>query len=191
MSDRIADCAVRVIASDGLDALSFRRVAAAADVAIGTVQHHFPCRSDLVAAAFERTAARQAVRAMAARRGPTWIATLTNRLSALLPADESGLEEAVVWVALAAAAGREPVLGERRRRLVAETVLGMARLLDRSVDAGESRSGTDTAELAERVDAVLEGFLLQAAAGGSVVDRNTVERFVSVIEAICNTGLAD
>src|SRR5262245_50943001 len=79
-SDRIADCAITVIARDGLDALSIRRVAAEAGVAIGTVQHHYPTRAELVLAALQRTAYRQQVRAMAACPGRSLIATLIARL---------------------------------------------------------------------------------------------------------------
>ncbi|WIM71803.1 TetR family transcriptional regulator [Corynebacterium suedekumii] len=41
----------QVIATRGIDAVSFRSVAAAADVSVGRVQHHFPTRTGLIRAA--------------------------------------------------------------------------------------------------------------------------------------------
>lgn len=41
----------QVIASRGIDAVSFRAVAAAAGVSVGRVQHHFPTRTALIRAA--------------------------------------------------------------------------------------------------------------------------------------------
>lgn len=41
----------QVIATRGIDAVSFRSVASAADVSVGRVQHHFPTRAGLIRAA--------------------------------------------------------------------------------------------------------------------------------------------
>lgn len=110
-----------MIARDGLDALSIRRVATEVGVAIGTVQHHFPTRAELVLTALQRTAHRQAVRAMATSRRPTTVAALVARLSSLLPHDEPSREEAIAWVALAAAAARDPLVGHATLALLMPT----------------------------------------------------------------------
>jgi AcrR family transcriptional regulator len=164
VTERIADCAITVITRDGLDALSIRRVAAEAGVAIGTVQYHFPTRAELVLAALQRTAYRQQVRATGARRRPTIIATLVARLALLLPHDEASREEAVVWVALAAAAARDPLVGPHQRRIVTRTVKAITALLERARQAGELPATADTLDLAERVHVVVEGYLLHTAA---------------------------
>jgi AcrR family transcriptional regulator len=182
MSERIADCAVVVVARDGLDALSFRRVATAAGVAIGTVQHHYPTRAELVAGALERTADRQAARAMATRRRSTLLATLTARLMSLLPHDEASRHEAIVWVALAAAAARDPLVGPHQRRIARDTIEGIAALLDRAVANGELAAGTDTADLAQRIGAVVDGYLLHTAASGTTIDRRTADQFATTLD---------
>jgi AcrR family transcriptional regulator len=184
VSDRIVDCAIAVIASDGLDALSFRRVATAAGVAIGTVQHHHPTRAELVLGALQRTAERQLIRAMATPRRSTQLATLTTRLATLLPHDEASREEAIVWVALAAAAARDPLVGPLQRRIVADTISGITALLDRAVDSGELPTSTDTGDLAQRIDAVVDGYLLHTAARGTTIDRRTTTQFTSTLEAL-------
>lgn len=50
----IVDAAVRVLARDGLDGLSVRRVASEAEVSIGAVQHHYATKDALLVAAYER-----------------------------------------------------------------------------------------------------------------------------------------
>lgn len=190
MTDRIADCAITVIARDGLDALSIRRVAAEAGVAIGTVQYHYPTRAELVLAGLRRTAHRQQVRAVGARRQRTIIATLVSRLALLLPHDEASREETVAWVALAAAAARDPLVGPHQRRIVTETIVAIQALLDRAIQSGELPDGTDTFDLAERVHAVVEGYLLHTAASAGVVSRRAERQFRATLSALLSDGPA-
>lgn len=48
---RVLDATVKVLARDGLDGLSIRRVAVEADVSIGGVQHHFESKNELLVGA--------------------------------------------------------------------------------------------------------------------------------------------
>lgn len=48
----ILDAAIDVVDSEGFERLSLRRVASAADVSLGRVQHYFPSKADLISAAF-------------------------------------------------------------------------------------------------------------------------------------------
>jgi AcrR family transcriptional regulator len=184
VTERIVDSAITVIARDGLDGLSIRRVAAEAGVAIGTVQHHYPTRAELVLAALQRTAHRQQVRAIAAPREPSVLATLVTRLALLLPHDDASREEAIVWVALAAAAARDPLVGPDQRRIVAQTTSAIEALLDRAIQSGELPDGTDTSDLAERTHVVVEGYLLHTAASASVTTRRAESQFRAMLAAL-------
>jgi len=184
MSDRIVDGAITVTARDGLDALSIRRVAAEAGVAIGTVQYHFPTRAELVLAALLRTAHRQQVRAMAAPRGPTITSTLIARLLLLLPHDDTSREEAIVWVALAAAAARDPLVGPHQRQLVQQTVAAIKALLDRATQSGELPESTNTLDLAQRIHVVVEGYLLDTVASAGVTSRRAKRQFRATLTAL-------
>jgi AcrR family transcriptional regulator len=190
MSNRIVDSAITVIARDGLDALSIRRVAAEAEVAIGTVQYHYPTRAELVLAILQRTAHRQQARAMAAPRGPTSIATLIARLALLLPHDDPSREEAIVWVALAAAAARDPLVGPHQRELVGQTVAGIQWLLDRAIQSAELAESADTLDLAERIHVVVEGYLLETAASARVTSRRTKGQFRATLKALFGDDVA-
>jgi len=183
-SDRIVDSAITVIARDGLDALSIRRVAAEAGVAIGTVQYHHPTRAEVVLAALQRTAHRQQIRVMTAPREPTITATLITRLTLLLPHDDASREEAIVWVALAAAAARDPLVGPHQRQLVKQTVTGIAALLDRAVQSGELPDTVDTFDLAERTHVVAEGYLLHTAASGNVTTDRAEQQLRATLTAL-------
>jgi AcrR family transcriptional regulator len=190
MSDRIVDGAITVIARDGLDALSIRRVAAEAGVSIGTVQYHHPTRAELVLAALQRTAHRQQVRAMAAPREPAILETLVTRLALLLPHDDPSREEGIVWVALAAAAARDPLVGPHQRRLVKQTITAIEVLLDRAVRSGELPEGTDTSDLADRVHVVVEGYLLHTAASAGLTSRRTEQQVRATLTAMFDHKLA-
>ena len=184
VSDRIVDAAITVIARDGLDALSIRRVATQAGVAIGTVQYHHPTRADLVVAALQRTADRQRVRAMRTPRQATIIATLVARLSMLLPHDDASREDAIVWVALAAAAGRDTLVRAHQQRIVTRTIADIAALLDRAAGSGERPDGTDTSDLAERVHTVVDGYLLHTAASGDVTTARVEQQFRTTLTGL-------
>ena len=58
--DRLVDVTIDVIAEHGLAGLTARRIAAAADVPLGSVTYHFAGLDDLVRAAFTRHAERMA-----------------------------------------------------------------------------------------------------------------------------------
>jgi AcrR family transcriptional regulator len=183
-SDRIVDGAITVIARDGLDALSIRRVAAEAGVAIGTVQYHHPTRAELVLAALQRTAQRQQVRSMAAPRDPTITATIVARLALLLPHDEPSREEAIVWVALAAAAARDPLVGPHQRRLVKQTVSAIEALLDRAIQSGELPDTVDTSDLADRIHVVVEGYLLHTVASAGWISSRAERQFRATLTTL-------
>ena len=169
---RIADAAITVIARDGLDALSIRRVASEAGVAIGTVQHHYPIRTDL--------------RAMSVPRSSTLFDTLTERLLTLLPRDEESRREAIAWVALAGAAARDPVVGPIQRRIVAHSIQGIAALLAQAIKAEELASDTDATELAHRLDVIVDGYLLHTTAQHLMADPATDCRFREALAAIAS-----
>ena len=53
-SDRLLDCVLDLLVADGYEGISIRRVATVAGVSIGAVQHHFPTKDALLAAAMDR-----------------------------------------------------------------------------------------------------------------------------------------
>lgn len=54
----MADAVLRVLVADGFEGVSVRKVAALAEVSIGAVQHHFPTKDAMLAAAMDRASER-------------------------------------------------------------------------------------------------------------------------------------
>lgn len=163
-SDRVADAAIAVIARHGLDALSVRSVARAAKLTGGAVQHHFPTRNDLVVAALDRTVRRQSARAVAVAIPDSVLDRLVGELCAILPSDPRGREEAIVWIAMSAAASGSELVAERHGDAVEQTRRWLVATLRRAVSAGELDRTIDPALLAPVIEAGLDGILLQAIA---------------------------
>lgn len=65
-SERIIEACLDVIVAEGVDGLSHRKVAAAADVPLGSMTYHFAGRDALLMAAFEKFARRASERLDAA-----------------------------------------------------------------------------------------------------------------------------
>ena len=116
----LTEAVMAIVAEHGLDGVSVREVAAAADVSIGTVQHYFPTKERLLAAAYTEAVRRIRDRLDALRLGPDPRANLARVLRQLLPLDERRRTETRVYVAFAAGAAASPTLAEIQKDILAE-----------------------------------------------------------------------
>ncbi|MGA5535253.1 TetR/AcrR family transcriptional regulator [Mycolicibacterium nivoides] len=71
--ERMADAVLRVLVAEGFEGVSVRKVAALAELSIGAVQHHFPTKDAMLAAAMDRASGR-------------FLARLSERLAAEMSA---------------------------------------------------------------------------------------------------------
>lgn len=178
---RLADAAIAVIARDGIDSLSVRRVAREAGVSGGAVQHHFPTRTDLVLAALGRTVERQGARARQAEHGRSGLDRLIAGLCALVPVDDDGRDEASTWLALSVAARAHPLVSGRHQESVARMRRWVAARIREAVEAGDVPRGVDPTAAAPMLEAALDGLLLQQTAGtgcGDAAARRQLEAMV-------------
>ncbi|MBA4348163.1 MAG: TetR/AcrR family transcriptional regulator [Clostridiales bacterium] len=53
LRERLIKCAIRIEYSDGVDAINIRRLAAEANIAVGTVYNYFDCKQDVLLALTE------------------------------------------------------------------------------------------------------------------------------------------
>ena len=110
----IADALMRVAAEQGLEAVSLRHVAAAAEVSAGMVQHYFRTRDEMMVFALavvrERNEARvrSAVEALGATPAPR--ALLRAMLAELLPLDEDRRADGRVALAFLAYTAVRPAV---------------------------------------------------------------------------------
>lgn len=111
----ILDALLVVVAEHGLERATVREVAGAAAVAIGTVQHYFPTKDDLVSAAFTEVVRHIETRVQAIPLGPDPHANLHALLQELLPLDDRRRREARIQLAFAAKATTSPALAAVQR----------------------------------------------------------------------------
>ena len=117
----LAKAGLAVIAAEGLEAATLRRIAAHAGCTTGTVTHYFPDRSALLRAALDaacQTAARRMYQA--ALDAPTHLQKLEAVLREAVPLDDARRGEARVWLAFWGAASEDPVLIAAHERRMAD-----------------------------------------------------------------------
>jgi AcrR family transcriptional regulator len=116
----LTDALLGIVAERGLDQVSVREVACAAGVSIGTVQHYFPTKDDMLAAAFNEIVRRLRTRMNSVCFGPSVRRNVSAVLHELLPLDGTRAEEARIQVAFAARAATSPALAEIQRAVLTE-----------------------------------------------------------------------
>lgn len=160
MAERIADAAMVVIARDGHDALSVRRVASEVSVTGGTVQHHYPTKVELTVAALDRCVSRQSTRLLRHRRSASEVDGLVQRMGSLLPFDEERRVETIVWIAMSAAVSGEPEIESRHRAAVRAMRRWIEVSIERAQQRGEVPTCVDPGETAQMIEAGLDGMML-------------------------------
>jgi len=157
---RIVEAAVDVIAEYGLAGTTHRRIAAAADVPLGSLTYHFSSLDDLLEQAFRRHAERMSRQYEAHFANVTtreqFVATVTDLIHGLV--DDDPRDWAVAYE-LYLAALRDPAL-----RTVTEAWMRTSRtVLERFVDPTTARG----------VDALIEGIVMHktlSTTGGATRD---------------------
>jgi AcrR family transcriptional regulator len=110
----IADALLRLAATEGLESVSLRHVAAEAGVSMGAVQHYFRTKDEMLRFALEHQARRREQRIVekltAAGRPPTVREIIRTSLLEVLPTDEQSRSERLTDIAFFIRAMREPAL---------------------------------------------------------------------------------
>ena len=160
---QVAAAARAVIARDGLDAASVRRVAAEAGSSTTVVTHYFADKQALLAAAVE-----DAYRAVAARMtahlhgGRGGLPTLRAVLLEALPLDGERTAEARVWMAFWSMAATQPAMRAVQRAGYAAWRELVAGLLTEAAERGEVAADVDTGNVEEQLMCLVDGLLMQA-----------------------------
>lgn len=150
--EHIAELACRIVAAEGLHALTMRRLAAEAGTSRAIVTTYFADMRDLVIATFHWVAARQAARfeeAEAAGGG------LAGCVEALLPVDPENLSDWRVTIAYLGYAVADPELADIERQRIDGAVVRFERLLVGERDM--PRGAASTRREAQRIVSALLG----------------------------------
>ncbi|MFA7265977.1 MAG: TetR family transcriptional regulator C-terminal domain-containing protein [Candidatus Nanopelagicales bacterium] len=177
----IANAVFRVIGRDGMDAVSLRDVAAEADLSMGSIQHYFSTKDEMLLFALEHMRARVLIRfeaKLANIKKPTTKRYLRTMLQMLLPTDDESRQEAIVNISFFASS----VNNDRFRDLLREGYSGLLEAVEFRLrtarDAGELQEGTDV-----EVAAAQLFFTAQGLVGPVLLGVTTPRRAVAVLDA--------
>lgn len=174
---------VEVIATEGTAGLTVRGVANSAGVAIGTVQHYFPTKSAMLLAAMEviGPAASEAYEGVTTSDDPTeQLIGLARLLVSSGPESRIGR----VWLAFAAHAVVDPIVGARYRELWASMHRTLAaRLSSAAPSATADAVAAATTELLALADGLAVAVLTEP-------DRVSTDQARAIIERRCRALLS-
>ena len=183
----LLDASLALVASEGIEAATLRRLARAADCTTGAITYYFEGRDALLVAMLRRAHQTTGARMLrAAGRGASPRDRLWAVLMEALPLDPERLAEWRVWLAFWGAAAGNPALVEENLARYAEWRALLQTLV-------RDLAGTQ-ADLPLRVDALMgliDGFGLQIALSkglqseGAVALRQSAERVLKAqVEAL-------
>ncbi len=165
----LTDALLRIVAERGLDQVSVREVAAAANVSIGTVQHYFPTKDEMLSAAYAEVVTRLRIRLQGVRLGEDTRRNLSAVLAEVLPLDDRRIAECRVHLAFATRAATSPELAAMQR--VALTELHTA-ITAAFVSAWGGRAPRATCALAAHAAiAISDGLALHAISSAGWLSR--------------------
>jgi len=144
---QVLDALLRIIESRGLEHGSIREVAAEAGVSIGTVQHHFGTKDDLLIAAYGEMVADVLARFRSIDLDAAPREVVRRVLVELLPLDETRRREARLHLAFTARAATAPRIAELHRETMTELHDALTRAVARATGrAARTKAVTDIAE---------------------------------------------
>ncbi|WP_458316303.1 TetR/AcrR family transcriptional regulator [Mycolicibacterium brisbanense] len=171
--ERMAEAVLAVLVADGFEGVSVRKVAARADVSIGAVQHHFPTKDAMLAAAMDRAGERFMARLDEQMRPDMPAAERLEALAvALVCPDPRDRDISVAWLLrLARAAVHEPTAARHRA--------DWARMADwMRVLIAEAAPTVDADPAAVELLALLDGLACSVAVEPERVGPDLAERIV-------------
>lgn len=169
--ERMADAVLSVLVADGFEGVSVRKVAALAKVSIGAVQHHFPTKDAMLAAAMDRASARFLAR-LGERLSPDAPAAqrLEDLAVALVCPDPRDRDISVAWLLRLARAAVDEQTAVRHR----EDWARVAKWLAESIAA--AAPGVDADLAAVELLALLDGLACSVAVEPDRVSAELAER---------------
>ncbi len=166
----LTEALLRIVAERGLDQVSVREVASAAGVSIGTVQHYFPTKDEMLAAAFAEVVRQVRSRLAAVEHGDDIRRNLSNVLQEFLPLDARRSEEAHIMLAFATRAATSPALAGVQRSVLGEIVEALREAFDRA--AGNRVDAEETKRAAHIALAAADGLALHAVSAPGWISRS-------------------
>ena len=156
-----ADAGLRLLARDGMAAVSFRTVAAEAGMSLGAVQKAFPSKAVMLASMFSRLRATASAPVLADPGRPTLRAWLVTLMVAVLPLDEARRAAELQGAAFAERAAFDPDIAAAIATSDDEMRTGLAQLVQRAQSEGEVDESVDPDAAAAALLALMQGMATQ------------------------------
>ena len=177
----IADAVFRVIGREGMDAVSLRDVAAEADLSMGSIQHYFSTKDEMLLFALNHMRARVITRfeaKLARMKNPSKRQYLRTMLNMLLPTDDESRQEATVNISFFASSVNNEQFRELLRQGYAGLLGAIELQLQAAADAGELREGMDSKTEAAQIFYTAQGLI-----GPVLLGVTTPRRAVALLDA--------
>jgi len=158
---RLTDLAVGLIAEGGLPTLTYRSLASAANVSVGSIQHEFSSREEILEATFER-AWRQAGLRPGEEEADSPRAKLFEICSRAVPVEEPPDPNIRAYFELIFEASRDPQLKEGIEAVELEGEKKYLRLIERAQEAGEIDPNHDPQVLIDLIWSLGDGLCVAA-----------------------------
>ena len=174
--EQLLDAAIGLVAAKGYEATTVRDIAAAADVATGTIAYWFASRDDLLRAALVEAARRFGRRlddALAAAETP--LDELIAHAEVATPRTEAEIAAQVVWVEFWRQAQRDEELRALHERIYDSWRARIAGSVQAGVEAGAFRA-VDADDWARRFVALIDGLTLHVLLHPGSVTADDMER---------------
>ncbi|CAN5776955.1 TetR/AcrR family transcriptional regulator [soil metagenome] len=158
----VLDATWRVIAREGLDATTIRRIAQEAGYSNGVLAHYFTNKEDILVSAHKLAFARARERIVRATNGVEGIAALRLAIFEALPLDEERSLEAQVDVSFLGQAVGNTYLREIRSASNAESRSLWASFVAQAQGTGEISADEDSELIVDEILAVVESLSVEA-----------------------------
>lgn len=161
----LVEAALRAVEQFGVDGLTFRRVAAEADVSLGRVQHYFTNRTDLVRATYAYVQELEAERITAELTTTSGRSVVEAVLQTLIPTSPSALAKLRVTQMFDTAAMNDAPMLRQLRTGHSQLLDFLAAQLDKARQDGEASASLDPSRAALTLLATAEGLSTLALMG--------------------------
>jgi AcrR family transcriptional regulator len=179
--ERILRATLALIAADGVSAVTNRRVAAAAEVSLGSLTYHFTSQTELLHESLllyveEETTRREEIARELARRDPS-LEEVAQEIEHLV-AGAADIPQQIAELELHLQAARDPALREASQRcFAAHEQIAAAALTTLGLSASDEHS-------ASTVVALMTGLAIRRLAGGGHDAQGTSEALLALMRGL-------
>lgn len=157
----LVDATWAVVAAEGIEAATVRRIAEEAGCTTGRITHYFADKEEVLVAALRRVHQAAGERMLAATRRLSGMDALHAVLAEALPLDEERLLEWRVWLAFWGSAATSIRLRAEQHQRYREWRGLLKRVLRSAQRDGQLPAGIDLGRLVDQIVALVDGLGLQ------------------------------